>query len=69
MKGMIGLVVIIAIARAVSIVMIYSGLIYTFINPNTIPGQENIYLYYLIMFIIFLVFSMIIPSTSSLAVL
>ncbi|BDV03547.1 MAG: hypothetical protein HPPSJP_2680 [Candidatus Hepatoplasma scabrum] len=69
MKGMIGLVTIIAIARAVSIVIIYSGLIYAFINPDTIPGQNNLYLYYFTMFAIFLAFSMIIPSTSSLAVL
>lgn len=69
MKGMISLVVVIAIARAVSIVIIYSGLIYTFINPNSIPGQNNLYLYYLIMFLLFFAFSMIIPSTSSLAVL
>lgn len=69
MKGMISLVVVIAIARSVSIVIIYSGLIYAFINPNTIPGQDNIYLYYLIMFLIFFAFSIIIPSTSSLAVL
>lgn len=69
MRGMISLVVVIAIARAVSIVIIYSGLIYTFINPNTIPGQDNLYVYYLIMFLIFFIFSMIIPSTSSLAVL
>ncbi|CRX36853.1 / / Anaerobic C4-dicarboxylate membrane transporter protein / 341652:343490 Reverse [Candidatus Hepatoplasma crinochetorum] len=69
MKGMISLVVVIAIARAVSIVIIYSGLIYTFINPDSIPGQNNLYLYYLIMFLLFFAFSMIIPSTSSLAVL
>lgn len=64
-KGMLGVAIVIGIARAASIVLTYSGMSAVFVTGlSHLPGQDSDYGFLIFMFVSSMVIGTLIPSTS-----